>query len=438
MNRIRFTALFGTLFVLPLLALSPARGQNLRLRIPTEHDWIFDAGHPARFTLELTSPQAGLAGKLRFDIETDFGEQVSSQTAAYAFTADSAATQGGFRCRTVVGADGLAPGFYQAYFIAGNDTLRHFFFGCEPERIISKPDAKADLRRFWRKTLAELKRVNPEYETVRLAGSSTPERDVFEVRMQSLEGETLRGYWAVPTDGGSHPAVVVYQGYGATTWIPGPNDYAGWCVLVIPPRGQGLNEPENRFGEWMSYGLNSPLRYYYRGAYADTVRSIDFVFSQRGFDGRNLFVTGISQGGGLALAAASLDRRVAAAAPIVPFLGDFPDYFRLTPWPACLVFEGAQQQGVSREEALTVLSYFDLKNLCGRIECPVLMGFGLQDIITPPHTNFAAYNRIRTPKKWICYPESGHHAAYDNMDAWIAESTRFFRRHIAGRGTPGN
>lgn len=432
MNRTTIFLVTGLLAAAPAAAVAQKASEKLQLHIPTDRNWIFDAEHPACFTLELTSPEAGIAGDLRIDIRTDFGEPVTSGKAAYAFTSDSVASQGGFRSRANTRADNLGPGFYQAYFIAGTDTLRHIFFGYEPERIVSEPDGKADLKQFWRRTLAELKRVKPEYRAVPLADSSTPERAVYEVQMQSLGGETLRGYWAMPADGGKHPAVVVYQGYGATTWIPGPADYPGWCVLVIPPRGQGLNKPWNRFGEWMSYGLDSPGHYYYRGAFADTVRSIDFVFAQPGFDGRNLFTTGISQGGGLTLVAAALDRRVRAAAPIVPFLGDFPDYFRLVPWPASLVFEGAEKQHVTREEVFSTLSYFDLKNLCRQVECPVLMGFGLQDIITPPHTNFAAYNPIRAPKRWICYPESGHHAAYDNMDVWIAESTRFFRGYMAG------
>lgn len=432
MNRTTLFLVTGLLAAAPATAVAQKASEKLQLHIPTDRNWIFDAEHPACFTLELTSPEAGIAGDLRIDIRTDFGEPVTSGKAAYAFTSDSVAPQGGFRSRASTRADNLGPGFYQAYFIAGTDTLRHIFFGYEPERIVSEPDGKADLKQFWRRTLAELKRVKPEYRAVPLADSSTPERAVYEVQMQSLGGETLRGYWAVPADGGKHPAVVVYQGYGATTWIPGPADYPGWCVLVIPPRGQGLNKPWNRFGEWMSYGLDSPWHYYYRGAFADTVRSIDFVFAQPGFDGRNLFATGISQGGGLTLVAAALDRRVRAAAPIVPFLGDFPDYFRLVPWPASLVFEGAEKQHVTREEVFSTLSYFDLKNLSRRVECPVLMGFGLQDIITPPHTNFAAYNPICAPKRWICYPESGHHAAYDNMDVWIAESTRFFRGYMAG------
>ena len=432
MNRTTIFLVTGLLAAAPAAAVAQKASEKLQLHIPTDRNWIFDAEHPACFTLELTSPEAGIAGDLRIDIRTDFGEPVTSGKAAYAFTSDSVAPQGGFRSRANTRADNLGPGFYQAYFIAVTDTLRHIFFGYEPERIVSEPDGKADLKQFWRRTLAELKHVKPEYRAVPLADSSTPERAVYEVQMQSLGGETLRGYWAVPADGGKHPAVVVYQGYGATTWIPGPADYPGWCVLVIPPRGQGLNKPWNRFGEWMSYGLDSPWHYYYRGAFADTVRSIDFVFAQPGFDGRNLFTTGISQGEGLTLVAAALDRRVRAAAPIVPFLGDFPDYFRLVPWPASLVFEGAEKQHVTREAVFSTLSYFDLKNLSRRVECPVLMGFGLQDIITPPHTNFAAYNPIRAPKRWICYPESGHHAAYDNMDVWIAESTRFFREYMAG------
>ncbi len=431
MIRIRLSLVMGIFAAAPaMLSVTPATAQetpkNLQLRIPADRNWIFDAEHPARFALELNSPKPGIAGELQIDIRTDFGEPIASRKAAYAFTVDSATVKGGFRSRVNAEIGVLSPGFYQAYFIAGADTLRHIFFGYEPERIVSEPDGKADLKKFWRKTLAELKGVAPDYRMTPLADASTPERAVYEVQMQSLEGETLRGYWAVPEDGRKHPAVVVYQGYGATTWIPKPTDYPGWCVLVIPPRGQGLNKTWNRFGEWISYGLDSPWHYYYRGAFADTVRSIDFVFAQSGFDGRNLFATGISQGGGLTLVAASLDRRVRAAAPIVPFLGDFPDYFRLVPWPASLVFEGAEKQHVTREAVFNLLSYFDLKNLCRRIECPVLMGFGLQDVITPPHTNFAAYNPIRAPKRWICYPESGHYAAYDNMDIWIAESTRFF------------
>lgn len=404
--------------------------KTINLNIPVEQNWMFDNEHPVRFMLELTSAQSGFSDRIRMDIATDFGNAVSSTFITYSFGTDSIAPGGGFRSRASVTLTNLTPGFYQVCFIAGTDTLKHFFFGYEAEQILSKPDGPPNLKRFWNKTITELKRVHPAYKMTRLPESSKPERDVYEVEMRSLEGEILRGYWAVPTDGQSHPAVVVYQGYDAVTWIPSPDDYPGWCILVIPPRGQGLNKPYNRFGEWIAFGLDSPKHYYYRGAFADTVRSIDFIFAQPCFDGQNLFATGISQGGALTLAAASLDHRISAAAPIVPFLSDYPDYFRLVHWPANLVFEGAARQNIDKDKIFSLLTYFDLKNLTGWIKCPVLMGFGLQDNITPPHTNFAAYNHIRTPKRWICYPTSGHFAAYENMDSWIAESTRFFNQYV--------
>ncbi|MCS2425004.1 acetylxylan esterase [Parabacteroides goldsteinii] len=425
-----FLLFIGYLFSPVSVVLAQTAPSRLQLDIAVDRNWIFDQKHLPHFSLTLTSPEC-INGSLLINVTTDFGEIISSQTKKYTFATDSPVLDSlGFRSHISFELKDLIPGFYHVMILAEKDTLRQFSFGYEPEMILSDPDKPEGFDQFWQQTLAELESVKPEYKMSLLKEASTLERQVYEVEMKSLGGETIRGYWAAPTDKGKHPAVVVYQGYGAITWIPGENDYPGWCVLVIPPRGQGLNLPYNRFGEWMTYGLDSPLRYYYRGAFMDTVRSIDFVFEQSEYDGKNLFVTGISQGGGLCLVAASLDKRVTAAAPIVPFLADYPDYFRIVPWPASLVYAEAGKQNLTQDEVLSVMSYFDLKNLTERITCPVLMGFGLQDDITPPHTNFAAYNQIRSPKRWICYPLSGHLAAYDYMENWIEESLRFFKKSL--------
>lgn len=193
-----------------------------------------------------------------------------------------------------------------------------------------------------------------------------------------------------------------------------------------------MNKPGTGSESGMSYGLDSPWHYYYRGAFADTVRSIDFVFAQPGFDGRNLFATGISQGRRAHAGRRSARPPRQGRAPIVPFLGDFPDYFRLVPWPG---LAGVRRRRKTARHAGGGFQYAELfrpeKSVpAGRM--PGVDGIRTADIITPPHTNFAAYNPIRAPKRWICYPESGHHAAYDNMDVWIAESTRFFREYMAG------
>lgn len=157
--------------------------ETINLNIPVEQNWMFDNEHPVRFMLELTSAQSSFSDRIRMDIATDFGNAVSSTFITYSFGTDSMAPGGGFRSRAPVSLTNLTPGFYQACFIAGTDTLKHFFFGYEAEQILSKPDGPPNLKRFWNKTITELKRVHPAYKMTRLPESSKPERDVYEVEM---------------------------------------------------------------------------------------------------------------------------------------------------------------------------------------------------------------------------------------------------------------
>ncbi|MDR1527774.1 MAG: acetylxylan esterase, partial [Dysgonamonadaceae bacterium] len=69
-----------------------------------------------------------------------------------------------------------------------------------------------------------------------------------------------------------------------------------------------------------------------------------------------------------------------------------------------------------------VLSYFDIKNLAGWIQCPIIMSAGLQDEICPPHTNFAGYNLITSEKQYRIHHDHGH----DTPDKWYEFRTTFF------------
>ena len=121
-----------------------------------------------------------------------------------------------------------------------------------------------------------------------------------------------------------------------------------------------------------------------------------------------ILISGESQGGALAFVAASLGKGAKALAVSVPFMGDFPDYGKIVWWPVHEIMQYAAEEGLSRDSVMEMLSYFDTKNFAGRISCPVLMAFGLQDPVCPPHTNFAAYNQIKSEKKYLCVPTCGH------------------------------
>ncbi len=60
------------------------------------------------------------------------------------------------------------------------------------------------------------------------------------------------------------------------------------------------------------------------------------------------------------------------------------------------------------DEIFTRLGYIDNQHLAARIQADVLMAVGLLDDICPPSSQFAAYNKIRSRKHMLIYPDFKH------------------------------
>jgi cephalosporin-C deacetylase len=60
------------------------------------------------------------------------------------------------------------------------------------------------------------------------------------------------------------------------------------------------------------------------------------------------------------------------------------------------------------DEIFTRLGYIDVQNLARRIKAQMLMSVGLMDTICPPSSQFAAYNKIKSKKELVLYPDFGH------------------------------
>ena len=130
-------------------------------------------------------------------------------------------------------------------------------------------------------------------------------------------------------------------------------------------------------------------------------------------DADRVGATGGSQGGGLTLACAALEPRIKLAAPVFPFLTDYKRtwdldldenaYAELREW-----FRRFDPRHDREEEVFTQLGYVDVQHLAPRIRAEVFMGVGLMDKICPPSTQFAAYNKITSPKSTAIYPDFGH------------------------------
>lgn len=368
--------------------------------------------------------------KLRTDAYVDFKTYSASATIASGETADA-----------VVNITDLTPGFYHAVVLANYGEVADFNIGYDPTSISSPSDAQTDFKDFWDKAKKDLAAVEPNYTLTKIEEKSTSKRNVYLVEMNSIDdGDgnpvTIRGYYAEPVAAGTYPVIITQNGYDSDATIPALNfcpngdSNPGWIELNLSVRGQVINNREpntNKYGDWFAYNFGKRDSYYYRGAYMDVVRSIDFIASREKAQQNNIFMMGGSQGGAFTIAGAALDNRLNAIAPAIQFMGDFPDYFKVGAWPASVAKKQQENLNLSDDDMYKMLSYFDTKNLAPYITCPVLTCMGLQDPVCPPHTNFAPYNNLTVDdKQYVVNGDLKHETSI----TWYNDCLTFFKNHI--------
>ncbi|MEU5612337.1 acetylxylan esterase [Streptomyces sparsogenes] len=296
----------------------------------------------------------------------------------------------------------------------------------ELERYRPDLPEPADFDAFWQETLAEQEQFATA-ATFDPVHNGLATIDTFDVTFAGYGGHPVRGWLHLPvTRTGPLPAVVEYLGYGSGRGAPHEKRLwacAGYAHFVMDTRGQGAEtpDPDPATGDiaapgFLTRGVLDPHRYYYRRLYADAVRAVTAVRTHPAVDPARVVVTGTSQGGGIALAAAGLVPDLVGVMPDVPFLCHFPRATTLTDRPPYV--EVAQFVKLHREHAATVartMAYFDGVSLARRATAPALFSAGLMDHICPPSTVYAAFNHYgaeRVPAqadKQICaYPFNDH------------------------------
>lgn len=303
-----------------------------------------------------------------------------------------------------------APGFYYAKVTldSGQEKYSQLFrFGCEPTAIKSERVPEQDFEEFWIQTEQRLGEIEPHYRVTKQIESKNRKLKLFEVEFHSFANVRVSGWLEIPNTPGPHPCVLRLPGYGQN--MKPLNKFDDLAVFSFNIRGHGNSQKDisgkpNNF--WVR-GLEDKDNYFYRGAYMDCVRAMQFLKNHPQIDGQKIAVWGGSQGGGLALATAAFDPAVTYCIADIPFLVDWDNYFKLTRWPEM------EQWVKSKEDqdwssVLKTLSYFDIMFLAPKIKCPVLSGIGLQDNVCPPTTIFCTFNRIVSPKKYVLYPEKKH------------------------------
>ncbi|MCK6066629.1 MULTISPECIES: acetylxylan esterase [Microbacterium] len=302
---------------------------------------------------------------------------------------------------------------------------------------VAEPD---DFDAFWGRTLAESRAAGGEVIVVR-AATMLRTADVWDVTFPGFAGDPVKAWYLRPAGRAEPlPVVVEFLGYGGGRGLPVDRlawSAAGYGHLVMDTRGQGSGwgsggDTADPHGAgpatpgYLTRGIDDPIDHYYRRVFTDAVRAVDAARLLPGADPDRIAVTGGSQGGGIALAAAGLCTGLVGVMPDVPFLCHFERAVGLTDRDP--YHEVVRYLAVHRGAEATVfrtLSYLDGVNFARRADAPALFSTALLDQTCPPSTVFAAYNAYTGPREIDVFPHNDHEGgqAYQltRQVAWLAE-----------------
>ncbi|MEU6281690.1 acetylxylan esterase [Streptomyces sp. NPDC047028] len=277
----------------------------------------------------------------------------------------------------------------------------------ELRKYRSESTVPGDFDAFWDKTLRETREhdLDARFERVD-TGLSTVQ--VHDVTFAGFGGHPVKGWLRLPAGAAEPlPLVVEFIGYGGGRGLPHENllwASTGRAHFVMDTRGQGsvwgagagTPDPVGSvpgYPGFMTRGIDAPENYYYRRVFTDAVRAIEAARAHPLTDASRTVAFGSSQGGGITLAVGGLVPDLAAVAPDVPFLCDFPRATTLTdrpPYREIGLFLKTHHGHTA--EVLRTLSYFDGVHFAARGRAPALFSAGGEDQTCPPSTVFAAYN----------------------------------------------
>lgn len=296
-----------------------------------------------------------------------------------------------------------------------------------------------DFDAFWARTLTESRAIATPAERTRI---ETPLSlvDVYDVSFSGFGGDRVRGWFVVPAGAtGPLPTVIEYNGYGGGRGLPHERlawAASGYAWAFMDTRGQGSvwgtgGETPDPHGTgasapgFMTRGIEDPEQYYYRRVFTDAALFVDAVRSFVEVDADRVAVTGGSQGGGIAIAAAGLSDGLIGVMPDVPFLCHFERAVGLTdrdPYQEIVRYLSVHRDAAA--QTFTTLSYFDGVNFAARAAAPALYSAGLMDPVCPPSTVYAAANHHRGGAEVVDYAfnehEGGQGAHWQRQASWLA------------------
>lgn len=394
---------------------------------PDHTDWTYNTGEPVTFSVRITKNSV-LLENVRVRYETG-PEKMTPQKK------DSLTLRDG--TLVIEGGTMKEPGFLRCTVVAEVEGRKYTGLataGFDPELIRPTTEVPVDFLQFWEKVKTDLAALPLNPVLTLLPERCTENVNVYHASIQNYQpGSRLFGILCIPKKPGKYPALLEVPGAGVRPY-PGDISMAEQGIItfqigihgipVILPESFYYNLRYPSLEGYYFYNLEDRYKYYYKRVYMGCVRAIDLIFSLPEFDGINLAVTGGSQGGGLSLITAGLDKRVKYLACLCPALCDLTGYLhnRAGGWPH--MFNEANKKLNDKKDKIETSRYYDAVNFARFIKVPGFYTWGYNDVTCPPTSMYSAYNVINAPKELYVVQETGHWEypeQIDKINKWLVD-----------------
>ena len=413
--------LFTALTVLSVGA--QVRGNSIVVTVEPDHqDWNYRVGETAKFTVEVRR-----SGTLVNDVSIDYaaGPEMYQDVRKSLTLKDGQLKLSGRMSQ---------PGFYRVDVTAhvdGKDYRGASAAAFSPEKLQPSTVMPADFKAFWENAIKEARYTALEPTKRLLPERCTKDVNVYEVSFHNIKWNARTyGILCVPVKEGRYPALLRVPGagvrpYQGDVWTAAQ----GIITLEIGIHGIPVTMEQKVYDDlangalncYWNYGMDNRDQSYYKRVVLGCIRAIDYIEQFTPWNGRQLAVTGSSQGGFLSLATAGLDRRVTCYAPVHAALCDHTTSQRgiACGWPHYFYKLKGEEMKKKQEEVETS-RYYDGVNFARLItdKQKGWFSFGYCDDVVPPTTAWATYNTVTGPKEIKPYQATWHFWFQEQWDEW--------------------
>lgn len=411
--------LLATVCVLPVAA--QIRGYNIQVNVVPDHqDWTYKVGETATFRISVTKSATPLAGAV---IDYEAGPEMYQDVKKTAVVLkDGTLTVKGKMSK---------PGFYRVDVkttIGGKEYKGACAAAFSPEQLKPTTVNPADFDQFWQNAISEARHTDLNPTKRLLPERCTKDVNVYEVSFQNVRwGSRTYGILCEPVKPGKYPALLRVPGAGVRPY--GGDIYTaskGAVTLEIGIHGIPVTMQQSVYddlgqgalnGYW-EFGMDNRDKSYYKHVVLGCIRALDYIEQYTPWNGKELGVTGSSQGGFLSLATAGLDRRITFYAPVHAALCDHTASLKgvACGWPH--YFYWNKDKGM--EKQIETSRYYDGVNFARRITNAQTgwFSFGYNDDVVPPTTAWATYNIVKGPKSITPYQQTAHFWYQEQWDEW--------------------